>query len=62
MSRMQDRIEDYLAFGVRYVWLIDPSARRAWIYVPGEILEVRDRQLRTANPDIIVPFESIFPS
>jgi Uma2 family endonuclease len=30
MAEMQDGIDDYLAFGVRYVWLINPKTRRAW--------------------------------
>ena len=32
VSQMQERIDDYLKFGVRYVWVIDPRTRRAWIY------------------------------
>ena len=32
MSRMQEKIEDYLKFGVRFVWLIDPRSKRAEIH------------------------------
>ena len=32
MAEMQERIDDYLDFGVRYVWLINPRRRRAFIY------------------------------
>ncbi|HXK06222.1 MAG TPA: Uma2 family endonuclease [Verrucomicrobiae bacterium] len=60
MSRMQERIADYLAFGVRYVWVIDPSTRKAWIYTPGQAREVADGMLRTENPDITVPLAEIF--
>jgi Uma2 family endonuclease len=39
MEEMQERIDDYLSFGVRYVWLIHPRTRRAFVYtserVPG---------------------------
>src|SRR5277367_5976701 len=31
-GRIQRKIDDYLAFGVRYVWLIDPGQKRAWSY------------------------------
>jgi Uma2 family endonuclease len=58
-SRMQERIDDYLRFGVRYVWLIDPYQRRAWIYTQDEIREVRDGLLRTANPEWIVPLAEV---
>jgi Uma2 family endonuclease len=58
-SRMQERIHDYLEFGVRWVWLIDPQARRAWIYTQDEIREVRDGLLRTADPEWIVPLTKV---
>jgi Uma2 family endonuclease len=32
MEEMQERIDDYLDFGVRYVWLINPRKRRAFVY------------------------------
>ena len=53
-------IADYLAFGVRYVWMIDPQARRAWIYSTGQMHEVTDGFLRTESPEIVVPFDRIF--
>jgi len=31
LTEMQDRIDDYLSFGARYVWVIDPQTRRAYI-------------------------------
>jgi Uma2 family endonuclease len=60
MSRMQVKIDDYLAFGVPYVWVIDPQTRKAWIYTAGLIREVRDGQLRTERPEITVPLDSLF--
>ena len=60
MSRMQDRIVDYLAFGVAYVWVVDPQTRRAWIYRTEGMREVRDGVLRTENPDIEIPLEQMF--
>src|ERR1051325_5734818 len=55
MGRMQERIADSLAFGVHYVWVIDPQTRRAWIYTADSIHEVRDGILRTQSPAIEVP-------
>lgn len=60
MSRMQVKIDDYLAFGVSYVWVIDPQTRKAWVYTADLIREVRDGQLRTERPDITVPLHSLF--
>ena len=60
MSRMQERIDDYLRFGVSYVWVIDPQTERAWIYAPETIREVRDGILRTENPQLTVPLADLF--
>ena len=59
ISRMQERIDDYFRFGVRYVWLVDPQSRRAWVYTAGTIQEVRDGLLRTEDPELVVPFSEV---
>lgn len=51
---MRNRIDDYLDFGVSYIWLIDPSTRRATIYTRDGVTEVRDGVLSTTSPDIRV--------
>jgi Uma2 family endonuclease len=56
MSRMQQRMDDYLSIGTPYVWLIDPSARRAWRYTPGMITEVKDGMLRVDTPAFEIPW------
>ena len=60
MGRMQQKIDDYFVFGVSYVWVVDPQTRKAWIYTPNLIQQVRDGVLRTASPDIIVPLAGLF--
>jgi Uma2 family endonuclease len=62
MSRMQRKIDDYLAFGVRYVWVVDPQAQKAWIYTAEGSREVRDGMLRTEDPELLVPLEAVFAS
>ena len=59
MGEMQERIDDYLRFGVRYVWLIHPRTRRAFVYTPDHVQEVKDGVLRTENPDICVPLAEL---
>jgi Uma2 family endonuclease len=51
---MQERIDDYLKFGVSYVWVVNPANRRAWVYSADGIREVKDGVLRTENPSIEV--------
>jgi Uma2 family endonuclease len=47
VPQTEERIEDYLAMGVPYVWLLNPrKPDRAWIYQPDQPRrEVRDRIL-----------------
>ena len=59
-SRFQQRIDDYLAFGVRYVWVIDPATRRAWVHTKDALQEAKDHVLRTENPALTVSLAEIF--
>jgi Uma2 family endonuclease len=60
VESMQDRVDDYLAFGVPYVWVISARTRRAWVHTPSGATEVRDGILRTENPEIIVRLFELF--
>ncbi len=59
MMRVQERIDDYLEFGVPYVWLINPQAKRAWIYTAQGVREATEGVLRTSDPEICVPLAEI---
>jgi Uma2 family endonuclease len=59
MYEMQDRIDDYLTFGVRYVWILNPRTRRAFIYTADGMHEAKDGIPRTQNPDIEVPLAAL---
>ena len=60
MGRMEQKIDDYLKFGVAYVWVIDPQTRQAWIYTSVARREVQDGVLRTENPDIRIALDDLF--
>ena len=60
MSRMLKKIADYLAFGVRYVWVLDPKTRQAWSYTAEGMRLIEDGVLRTENPLIEIPLGEIF--
>lgn len=60
MARIQDRIDDYLKFGVRYVWVINPENRRVWTYTQAGSAEIKDGMLRTENPSLTVSLAEIF--
>src|SRR6185437_13836911 len=59
-SRFQQRIDDYLKFGVQYVWVIDPATRRAWVHTNDGVHEAKDGILQTQNPGLTVPLAEIF--
>jgi Uma2 family endonuclease len=59
MSRVDARIDDFLAFGVKYVWLVDPRRRKAWIYTTEGRREAAN-VLTTSSPDLALPLEEIF--
>ena len=60
LERTQSKIDDYLNFGVRYVWVINPRTRRVWVHTRDGITEVKDGILRTENPSFVVPLSEIF--
>jgi Uma2 family endonuclease len=60
MERIQQRIDDYLNFGVQHVWVINPRERRAWTYSKDGSREVFDGLLTTQNPDFEIPLAEIF--
>jgi Uma2 family endonuclease len=60
LSRVNERIDDYLKFGVAYVWLINPVNHRAWVYTANGVEEIQDGILRTENPTIEVPLAEIY--
>ena len=57
-SLVQERIDDYLAFGVRHVWVIDPRSRKAYEFTSEGMHEVKE--LRTPEPQISIPLPALF--
>jgi Uma2 family endonuclease len=57
---LQDRIDDYLAFGVPTVWVINPVSRRAFVYTADGMREAKGGFLRTADGVIEMPLTAIF--
>lgn len=59
-SRIQDRLSDYLAFGVRTLWIIDPYSREAWIATQEHAAtKVEDGKLRCANLNLEVELKDV---
>jgi len=59
-SDLEEKLDDYFAFGVKYVWVINPETRRGFIHTSKGSREAKDGVLRTQNPEIQVPLAELF--
>jgi Uma2 family endonuclease len=61
LSSIKDRIEDYLAFGVENIWIVDPQTKRLYWADAYGTHEAPDSVLETRNPSVRVDFNEIWP-
>jgi len=57
---VQEKIDDYLAFGIAYVWVVNPRTRRGYVHTVEAAREVKDGILRAADPAIELPLGELF--
>jgi len=60
LSVVRKKIDDYLAFGIPNIWVIDPQERRAFICTRGGWAESTDLILRSTDGAIVLPLPEIF--
>jgi Uma2 family endonuclease len=60
LRSMQDRVDDYRAFGVPNIWLLDPVKRRAYLCTQGDFREPDGEMLEVAGTPIRVPLSELF--
>ncbi len=60
MRYMQEKIDDYLNFGVPYIWIINPWNRKAYAVTQAGMVEAKSGVLETHAPDIAVPLSELF--
>ncbi len=60
MEYMQEKIDDYLRFGVPYVWIINPRLRKGYIATKAGLVEAASGILRTSDPSIQIPVAELF--
>jgi len=60
VARTQARIDDYLQFGVPYVWVVNPANRRVWAYTADGSREIKDGILATGNPSLTIDLAEVF--
>jgi Uma2 family endonuclease len=59
---VQEKIDDYLQFGIPTVWIIDPERQRAWIHTTAGSHETLTGLLHNQPGDLQVPLTAIFPA
>jgi Uma2 family endonuclease len=59
MLYMQEKLDDYLSFGVPYIWIINPRLRKGYVATKAGIVEAESGILATSDPDIQAPVAEI---
>jgi Uma2 family endonuclease len=60
-SRVLNRLQDCLRFGVKTSWIIDPYSNTAWTLRPEGLTQVEDGILRCENPALEVKLSDVLP-
>lgn len=60
LRSMQERVNDYLNFGVPNVWILDPVLRHAYMCSRGGFREPEGRILRVPDSSILIPLAELF--
>ena len=56
---LQEKVDDYLVFGVKYVWVVNPRTGRGYVHTSEGSREAKEGLLQTHNPEIKVPLSEI---
>jgi Uma2 family endonuclease len=57
---MQERVDDYRAFGVPNIWVLDPAKRRAYVCMHGDFREPEGEILEIALTPIRIHLRELF--
>ncbi len=57
---MQERVDDYLNFGVQHVWILDPAVKRAYVCTPTAFQEPEHGVLLVPDTPIRLVLSELF--
>jgi Uma2 family endonuclease len=60
LRSIEDKIDDYLAFGVGNIWVLDPVKRRAYVCTKGTFQEPAEGILAAPDSPIRIPLKDLF--
>ena len=58
LPTMHQRVQDYLNFGVPYVWILDPATRKAYRSTADALTEIAE--LVNEDPAIVIPLTALY--
>jgi Uma2 family endonuclease len=60
MARFQERIDDYVEFGVKNIWILDPESRRGWTADRSGLHPVHEGELTVPGTPIRLVLSELF--
>ncbi len=60
LSRFQEKLDDYIRFGVEHVWVIDPKRQTAWTAGGNTLQKVLNGELTVPGTPIRIVLSEIF--
>jgi Uma2 family endonuclease len=60
LNRLQEKIDDYVEFGIENIWVIDPETRRAWTADHAGLHPVQNGELAVPGTPIRVVLSEMF--
>jgi Uma2 family endonuclease len=59
-SAVQEKIDDYLAFGIPYVGVVNPRTGRGYVHTTDAAREAKDGVLRATDPIVVLPVSQVW--
>ena len=60
MTNVVEKLEEYWAIGVPYIWLLDPRRSKAYTFQADGLGEVRGQELVATEPEIRLSLADVF--
>ncbi len=60
LRSIQERVDDYRAFGIQNIWVLDPVKRRAYVCTHGDFREPQDETLEIPGSPIRIALRDLF--
>ncbi len=60
LSSMEERVNDYLVFGVRDIWILDPIKRLAFVFNNGKFSAPENGMLHVTSSKISISLKDLF--